>query len=63
MPDKRVPLGKPLKFTEKQLRFLSEVSPADIVKAQEFWRNAAPDEFQTLLDAQTIDDQEDEEEQ
>lgn len=56
-PPKRVPLGKPLKLTPEQLDEMSKVTPADIVKAQQFWRQNAPKEFETLLDAQEIDDE------
>ena len=54
---KKVPLGKMLKFTPEQLDELAKVTPTDIVKAQEAWRNAAPKEFKTLLDAETVEDQ------
>ena len=57
MPDKKVPLGLPLHLTDKQLEELSKVTPADIEKAKQLWRNTAPPEFETLLDAETIDDQ------
>jgi hypothetical protein len=53
---KKVPLGKPLKFTPEQLDELAKVTPTDILKAQEAWRNAAPKKFKTLLDAQTVDE-------
>jgi len=55
---KRVPLGKPLQLTDEQLDQLSIVTPEDIEKAKAFWRNNAPAEFKTLLDAQTIDEDE-----
>jgi hypothetical protein len=54
---KPVPLGKPLHLTDKQLDELSKVTPADIEKAKQLWRNTAPPAFETLLDAETIDDQ------
>ena len=49
---KRVPLGKPLKLTDKQLEEMATVTEADIIKAKELWRNSVPPEFKTLLDAQ-----------
>ena len=49
---KRVPLGKPLKLTDKQLEEMATVTEADVIKAQELWRNSVPSEFKTLLDAQ-----------
>ena len=54
-PKKKVPLGKPLKLTDKQLDQLAEVTPTDIEKAKVAWRAAVPDEFKTLLDAQPQD--------
>jgi hypothetical protein len=58
MPDpKKIPLGKPLELTDEQLDQLAEVTPTDIEKAKLFWRAHAPDEFKTLLDAQTIDEE------
>lgn len=50
-PKRRVPLGKPLKFTAKDLDELSTVTPADIVKAQQFWQKYAPKRYKTLLDS------------
>ena len=55
---KRVPLGAPLKLTDPQLDQLSEITPADIEKAKAFWRNNAPSGFETLLDAQTVEEAE-----
>lgn len=53
---KPVPLGKPLELTDEQLDQLAEVTPADIEKAKIFWRAKAPEEFKTLLDAQTMEE-------
>lgn len=58
MADKPVPLGKPLELTDEQLDELSQITPADIEKAKVFWRNNAPAESATLLDAETVDDKE-----
>jgi hypothetical protein len=57
MADKKVPLGNPLRLTDKQLDELSKVTETDIEKAKQLWRNTAPKEFETLLDAETMDDQ------
>ncbi len=58
MADKRVPLGKPLELTDEQLDEMAQITPTDIEKAKAFWRNNAPDESKTLLDAETVDDKE-----
>lgn len=55
---KRVPLGRPLQLTDEQLDQLAEVTPGDIEKAKAFWRANAPAEFETLLDAQTTEEEE-----
>ena len=57
MVDKKIPLGKPIHLSDMDLDELSKVTPADIEKAKQLWRNTAPPEFETLLDAETIDDQ------
>lgn len=54
LPKRKVPLGKPLHRTPQQLDELSRVTQADIQKAQALWHNAAPKEFETLLDGQTL---------
>jgi hypothetical protein len=53
MPDK-VPLGKPLQLTEKELEELAKVTEKDIEKAKKFWRKNAPPEFKNLLDAEEV---------
>jgi uncharacterized protein YdaT len=58
MPDKKIPLGKPLELTDEQLDQLAQVTPIDIEKAKAFWRAHAPEEFKDLLDAETTEDQE-----
>ncbi len=55
-PTKRVPLGKPLKHTEKELDELAAVTPADIEAAKVFWRKHAPKKQKALLDAEPTDD-------
>lgn len=57
-PKKRVPLGKPLQLTDEQLDQLAEVTPGDIEKAKAFWRAHAPAEFERLLDAQPVEEEE-----
>ena len=59
MVPKPIPLGRPLELTDEQLDEMSQVTPADIEKARVFWRNSAPPEFETLLDAQIVDDEAD----
>lgn len=57
-PKRRVPLGKPLALTDNLLDQMAQVTPADIEKAKELWRNSAPPEFADLLDAETVDEEE-----
>lgn len=57
-PRNSVPLGKPLELTDAELDQLSEITPADIEKAKAFWRNTAPPEFETLLDALPVEEDE-----
>jgi hypothetical protein len=57
-PKKPVPLGRSLKLTPEQLDEMSKVTPANIVKVQRFWRDNAPSPFETLLDAQVVEDEE-----
>lgn len=52
---KPVPLGKPLDLSNAQLDEMSQVTPADIAKAQALWRNSVASEFKTLLDAQAVE--------
>jgi hypothetical protein len=56
MANRKVPLGSPLALTDEQLEELSVVTPLDITKAQALWRAVTPVEFQDLLDAKEIDD-------
>lgn len=57
MTDKKVPLGKPLKFTPQQLDDMSQVTPLDIEKAAAFWRAHVSPRFRSLLDAPRAEDQ------
>lgn len=54
---KRVPLGKPLRLTDEVLDVLSEVRPEDIEKAKQLWRNTVPKKYADLLDAETVDEE------
>ena len=57
MPDKKkVPLGKPLPLTEKELEEAAVITEEDIEEAKEFWRENAPEEFIDLLDAETVEE-------
>ena len=53
---KKVPLGKPLSLTDKQLDAAAVITEEDIEKAKEFWRENAPEKFIDLLDAIPIDE-------
>jgi hypothetical protein len=55
IPKKRVPLGRPLRHTEKQLEELAKVTPADIERAQILWQKYAPRKYKNLLDAQPVE--------
>lgn len=55
---KRVPLGKLLPLTEKQLTEAAVVTEEDIEKAKQFWRDNAPEKFIDLLDAELVEDEE-----
>jgi len=56
MADKKVPLGKPLRLSDKQLDKLSEITDADIEKAKQLWRKYASPEFADLLDAEITEE-------
>lgn len=59
MPEpKKIPPGKPLELTDEQLDTLAAVTPTDIEKAKVFWRAHVPADFETLLDAQTVEEEE-----
>lgn len=57
---KKVPLGKPLRLTDEVLDVLSEVKPGDIEKAKQLWRNTVPKKYADLLDAETVDEEQEE---
>ena len=50
-----VPLGKPLQLTDEQLDQAAEVTQDDIQRARALWKQAAPKEFKTLLEAVDVD--------
>lgn len=52
---KKVPLGPPLRLTDKQLDQAAKITDVDIERAKALWRAVAPRKFKTLLDAQPID--------
>lgn len=53
MPDK-IPLGKPLELTDKELDELAKVTPEDIQKARRLWIESVPDEIKSLLDVTEV---------
>ena len=53
MPDK-VPLGKPLKLTDKELDELAKVTPKDIDEARKLWIQSVEVELKHLLDVQEV---------
>lgn len=55
---KRVPLGKPLPLTSAELTEAAKITEEDIERAKKFWRMFAPDGFVDLLDAETVEDDE-----
>lgn len=57
MPDKSVPLGKPLPLTDNDLDRLAEVTDADIERAAALWRQTVDEEFRDLLDVIEIEDE------
>ena len=56
-PDRRVPQGKPLAWTDEQIDALAEVSEDDIDAAAEAWRRDAG-RLAGLIDAAPLDDDE-----
>lgn len=53
---KKVPLGKPMPLTEKQLTEAAVVTDEDIDLARRLWRESAPEKFFNLLDAEPIEE-------
>jgi hypothetical protein len=51
-PEKRVPLGAPLQWTDADLDALSVVSEQDVLDAQSFAAQHGSPEFQALLNAE-----------
>lgn len=56
MADRKVPIGKPLHLTPKQLDKLAQVTDEDIEQAKKLWRKYAPPVFADLLDAETTEE-------
>ena len=52
---RKVPLGKPLRLSKKELDRVSQVTETDIAKAQAAWKKAVPSNFKNLLDAESVD--------
>lgn len=51
-----VPLGKPLPLSEADLTEAAKITDEDIERAKKFWRMFAPEKFIDLLDAETVED-------
>ena len=54
MTDPKVPLGAPLPLSDADLDALAEITPEDIEKARQLWREANPDELASLLDTTEV---------
>lgn len=54
---KTVPLGKPLALSPADLDRLSVVTTADIEASKAAWRRNTPRKFKNLLDAKTLPEQ------
>lgn len=53
---RRVPLGQPIAWSDKDLDALSAISPADLKAAQALWQQEAPRPLKTLLQAQVMEE-------
>lgn len=51
-PEKRVPLGEPIKWTDEDLDALSAVSEQDVLESQSWAAQHGSPEFQGLLNAE-----------
>lgn len=49
--NKKVPLGKPLQLTDEQMEELSKITPQDIQKANERWKNVVDSKISDILEA------------
>lgn len=52
---KRVPLGKPIEWSDVDLDALSAVTQADIKAAEALWQRDAPNPFKALLQAKVLE--------
>lgn len=52
----KVPLGKPLPLTDKELTDAAVITEEDIENARKFWRENAPEKFIDLLDAEIVEE-------
>jgi len=48
---KRVPLGKPLGWSDEDMDALATITPEDVERAKVAWRQHSPRQFRDLLDA------------
>ena len=56
MPEKKIPLGKPLELTDEELAILAEITPDDIQAAKKLWITSVPAEIKSLLDAEVVEE-------
>lgn len=56
MPDKKIPMGKPLELTDEELDILAQVTEEDIAEARRRWIKVVPAEIKSLLDAEVVDE-------
>lgn len=52
---KRVPLGKPIQWTEAEVDELTKVTPQDIEEARALWRRGALPKYRGMFDAQSAE--------
>jgi hypothetical protein len=55
---KRVPLGNPVRWNDKDLDHLSAISPADLKASEALWERNAPKPLKSLLQAQVMESEE-----
>lgn len=54
---KKVPLGKPLQLTDKELEEAAVITEEDIEAARLLWIESAPEKFINLLDAELVENE------
>ena len=54
----RIPLGKPIEWSDQDLVALSAISPADLKAAAALWERDAPKKYKSLLQAEVIEREE-----